>query len=452
LSQSRRQRTKKIPSATAMYSRVLLLSMGIAACDAFAPVPSATAIKGLNSLGTSKLPLANADSRCPASTVCSTTMQAQSRRDAIVIAGAALLGLAAPPSSATAAATSASSTASVNSAAGPAAAVGGPALSGPVAVIGVGGDARIGGNLGSQIVASLASKEVDVRPVYRTPRELPVEAKGGKVASVIADITDPKTLDQAVKGAGAVVVSVSPDRYSTETRDGTESEVGSVSKGDTPMQVYGSGLANVARACVKHSVPRLIIISRSGCTEKSEGEVCGAELVGEEAVRDIYRQARRDLGNSSKLTYTIARAGTLISGMRRGAATVNLNQGDTLSGHISRPDMADLVTDMLAGGKGQMSTFEVYYKDTANPTNFMKSLGECMDTGRSMKQCAFGDSFTELPNLSEVMAGKVAVPEFNLDMNIKTVVKGDSWQAMLSSLKEDVEIDMDITEFGVQNG
>ena len=174
--------------------------------------------------------------------------------------------------------------------------------------------------------------------------------------------------------------------------------------------------------------------------------------MGEEAMKDIYRVANQGRDEADKLSYTVARAGTLISGMRRGPVDVTLNQGDTLSGYISRPDMADLVTDMLASGKGTMSTFEAFYSDTAQPTNFVKSLQECMEGGKSMKACAFGDDAADLPNLSEVVSGKVAPPKFDLGMNIKTRLDGESWRQMLEGLKKDPEIDMDILDFGVQNG
>mmetsp|Transcript_51111 Transcript_51111/g.127275 ORF Transcript_51111/g.127275 Transcript_51111/m.127275 type:complete len:141 (-) Transcript_51111:322-744(-) len=140
-----------------------------------------------------------------------------------------------------------------------------------------------------------------------------------------------------------------------------------------------------------------------------------------------------------------------MSGMRRGPKEVELNQGDTLSGHISRPDMADLVTDMIASGKGEMATFEAFYQDTANPTNFMQALDDCLASGRSFKQCNFGDDFTEVPNISEVISGKVKVGKMDMTMGIKGL-KGDSWMAMLDGLKKDAAIDMAIEEFGVQRG
>lgn len=147
--------------------------------------------------------------------------------------------------------------------------------------------------------------------------------------------------------------------------------------------------------------------------------------------------------------------------MRRGAAEIELNQGDSLSGFISRADMADLVAEIAISGSGEGSTFEAFYTDTANPTNFKKSLEECLDTGKSVKECMFGSEYKNLPlpNMNDVLEGRVNAPILPA-MGVKTGKErtGSSWSALTTGLSRDSPskaeptkgLDTDI--FGVQSG
>ena len=111
------------------------------------------------------------------------------------------------------------------------------------------------------------------------------------------------------------------------------------------------GLENVAKACVKNNIPRLVYVSGSckSCTDDPELEIdkiCGIECencrtkqAGENIIRNIYK--------NSNLDYTIIRIGYLINGENRGPTELEINQDYTKSGMISRIDLANICLNSI---------------------------------------------------------------------------------------------------------
>ena len=60
------------------------------------------------------------------------------------------------------------------------------------------------------------------------------------------------------------------------------------------------------------------------------------KLQGEAALRAAY-----DAANNDKLGYVIIRPGGLMDGDKVGPGSIELNQGDTISGEVNRSDVAD---------------------------------------------------------------------------------------------------------------
>jgi len=91
-------------------------------------------------------------------------------------------------------------------------------------------------------------------------------------------------------------------------------------------------------------------------------------------------------------------------------------------------------------GDGQGSTFEAFYTDTANPTNFKKTIETCMDSGKSARECMFGPSFKNkaVPNMSDVIEGRASLPELP-SIGLKTGKErtGKSWTDLISNIPKD---------------
>jgi hypothetical protein len=132
----------------------------------------------------------------------------------------------------------------------------------------------------------------------------------------------------------------------------------------------------------------------------------------------------------------------LSPGEKRGYKEVEFNQGVSKSGIISRIDLADILVSSAETDNGARKTFEVYYKDTAQPVDMFKSLKTCKEMGKSVKECFFGEGYNDTSTLS-------------IDKMLNTSIKGTifpsgnevsgyNYAKMLSLLKKDIYEDYDI--------
>ena len=133
----------------------------------------------------------------------------------------------------------------------------------------------------------------------------------------------------------------------------------------------------------------------------------------------------------------------LSPGEKRGPSEVEFNQGVSKSGIISRIDLADILVSAVKTKNSARKTFEVYYKDTAQPVDMYKSLKTCKEMGKSVKECFFGEGYNETTPLS-------------IDKMLNTTIKGtifpsgnevlgNNYEKMLDKLKKDVYENYDIT-------
>ena len=213
------------------------------------------------------------------------------------------------------------------------------------------------------------------------------------------------------------------------------------------------GLVNVANEAIKCSVKRLIVVS-SICAKCQKGkeeygeaidrgfascENCFKKQVGEERLRLLYENAPKEL------SYTIVRPGMLSPGERRGVKEVEFNQGITKSGIISRMDLADILVAASESESGSKKTFEVYYKDTAQPVDMYKSLKTCKEMGKSVKECFFGEDYKnddEPISIDKMLKNPVKGVIFPSGNE----VSGDDYKIMLKKLKVDVKEEYDINQ------
>ena len=289
--------------------------------------------------------------------------------------------------------------------------------------------------------------------------------KKSSITSVIADVLNPDTLLGIMKDADAVIfcaasrpkvkviatpgVDISKKTMKYEAADAANAAIAEPSD-----NVEDIGLVNVAEEAIRSNVKRLIIVSSicAKCQKNDDtsgngyGEAidrgfascdaCYKKQTGEERVRILYEKAPKHL------SYTIVRPGMLSPGERRGAKEVEFNQGISKSGIISRLDLADILVSASETDNSAKKTFEVYYKDTAQPVDMYKSLKTCKELGHSIKECFFGEGYNETEPLT--MEKIMKMPQTGSIFISGTEVLGNNYTEMLSKLKEDVYVQYDI--------
>lgn len=281
-----------------------------------------------------------------------------------------------------------------------------------------------------------------------------------RVTSAIADVIKPDTLKNIMKKAESVIYcAASRPKVKLTGTPGTKSydemkkneEEGIVA--EPSYDVEDIGLVNVAKEAINCGVKRLVVVS-SICAKCQKGkeqmgeaidrgvascENCYKKQVGEERIKVLYENTPDDM------SYTIVRPGMLSPGERRGVKEVEFNQGISKSGIISRMDLADVLVAASDTNNGAKKTFEVYYKDTAQPVDMYQSLKTCKEMGKSVKECFFGEDY------------KDDKEPLSIDKMLKTPVKGvifpsgnevngDDYKMMLKNLKVDVKEEYDINQ------
>jgi NADH dehydrogenase len=135
------------------------------------------------------------------------------------------------------------------------------------------------GFLGRHVVERLVHEGATVRVAARHPKRIDLGAdaeRSGRAMFVAADVRDEETVDAAVAGAQGVVNAVS-----------TYVEKG----GTTYTAVHELGAGNIAKACNRLSVGRLVHISGIGADVASHSRYIRARGRGELMVQAVFRRA-----------------------------------------------------------------------------------------------------------------------------------------------------------------
>jgi len=182
-----------------------------------------------------------------------------------------------------------------------------------------------------------------------------------KLSTAAVDVSSLDSVQKATKNAnlGAVIFAAS---------------VSNGGKREDSFAVDKDGVVNAAKCCLEYKIPRLVVVS-SGCVTRPDSAVykllnfvgsgiMEAKIQGEDIVRQLYLSSTAaDQG----LGYTVIRPGGLTMDEAKGAEAIELNQGDTKSGRLSRADVAALCIECLDSPSTFDTTFECYEKATAKP-------------------------------------------------------------------------------------
>lgn len=308
----------------------------------------------------------------------------------------------------------------------------------PICVIGA------SGQTGTECVKQLAKDYNQVRAVSRKRiseqdlLDLNANAKSC-IKHYTIDIKDSTKIDNIIYGTSTVIFLANAKKYNRYVKTDYEEY-----QNYEDIDVHA--LKNIVTACIKNKVSRFVYVSAScrSCMQDENLDVdkmcgikcenCRSKQMGEKLIKKYYKQA-----NVPSVDYTIVRIGFLINGIfngdSRGIKELEINQDYTKSGMISKYDLANICINVPRYKQTASTTFEAYYRDTAQPFAIEESLNLCTNAGKSMEECFFGSAYknSKPKNLEEVRNAPIKGSIFYTG-NEKT---GENWEELYSSLKKD---------------
>lgn len=196
------------------------------------------------------------------------------------------------------------------------------------------------GGVGQQVVSRLLRRNEHVRALVRDLTKARA-LLGENLELVQGDVRRIDSANEAVQGVKTVICTLG-------ARPGHEN--------NTPEQVDYEGVQNLVLAALNAGVERFILVSSLAVTHPEHplnqyGRILDWKLKGEDVLR------------SSGLVYTIIRPGGLTD--EPGGAALTFDQGDRLSGRVSRADVAETIMQALTHDHASNVTFEVISDDSA---------------------------------------------------------------------------------------
>lgn len=212
------------------------------------------------------------------------------------------------------------------------------------------------GKTGRELLNLLRPTELSVHAMTRDPEKVDQLERLGADEVVVGDLLEQADADRAVSGADAVLCAV-----------GTKPGLGAL----TGEFVDGQGVINLTDAATEEGVEHLVFESSLGVGDAKAGMPLPARLL----IGPILRAKDRSESylRGSGLPYTILRPGMLTDGAPSGEVVVG-EGGDSVSGRISRVDVARLMVASLFTPEAENRTFEVASRDglRGTPTNIIQ--------------------------------------------------------------------------------
>lgn len=203
------------------------------------------------------------------------------------------------------------------------------------------------GGVGQHVVRKLIARGQAPRCVVRDMNHAE-DLFDGQVEFHIGDIREPDTLPEAFADIRVVICAT-----------GSRMPFGN----NGPQHVDFEGIANLTLAALAAQVEHFILVSSVAVTRAENnplnnfGNVLEWKLRGEDSLR------------SSGLAYTIVRPGGLRDDPG-GEFRIEFDQGDTISGLITREDVAEVCLQALAYPEAYNATFEVVQTDEPGPNDW----------------------------------------------------------------------------------
>ena len=206
---------------------------------------------------------------------------------------------------------------------------------GPIAVLGA------SGRTGALCVTSCLERGIAVRALTRTGTwQAPLgeaTADGSDLLLSVApcDIKDPVALAESLVGCRAVIYAASASK-----------------QGGNAKAIDNDGVVAAGEACLQSKVPRYVVLSSTATTRpKSLGYIFTNVSVG--GIMDEKRKGEQRLmgsyRGSSSASYTIIRHGGCEEPKQTKVlrpSTLEVSQGDTLAGIVSRADLAAFTVEL----------------------------------------------------------------------------------------------------------
>lgn len=213
--------------------------------------------------------------------------------------------------------------------------------SSPIAVVGA------SGRCGKMAMEALVRDKLYARGVTRSGRTV-LPSSSDYASYAAGDVTSLSSLTDALKGCSGVIFAASASK-----------------NGGDAAHVDYLGVANIAKACIANSIPRLVVISSLAVTRPDSlgfkitnvfGRIMDYKVAGEVELRKIYASA------PPSLSYTILRPGGLSDAPAEGPLSLISSQGDLLSGEVSRQDVSELCVAAVQRTDIPNTTLELFNK------------------------------------------------------------------------------------------
>jgi uncharacterized protein YbjT (DUF2867 family) len=190
------------------------------------------------------------------------------------------------------------------------------------------------GRTGQHVVHKAIQRGLSVRALVRD-RQRAQSLFGDTAQIVTGDVKQPETLQDAFKGVESVICATG----------------GNPRGADTPEKIDFEGVRNQVEAAQTAGVSHFVLISSIAVTKPDHtlnalGKILTWKFNGEDSLRN------------SDLIYTIVRPGGLTD-EPDGQSALQIDQGDRISGKISRADVAEICLQALEQPKTRNTTFEV---------------------------------------------------------------------------------------------
>ncbi|ADJ14643.1 SDR family oxidoreductase [Halalkalicoccus jeotgali] len=197
------------------------------------------------------------------------------------------------------------------------------------------------GKTGREILHLLRNTDLHVRAMTRDPANVGRLTRLGADEVIVGDLLEQADADRAVSGVDTVLCAVG-------TKPGLDALTGGF--------VDGQGVINLADAASEAGVERFVFESSLGVGDAKAGLPLPARVLIGPILRakDDSETHLRESG----LTYTILRPGGLTTGPPSGEVVVG-EGGDSVSGRISRADVARLMVAAPFTPEAENRTFEV---------------------------------------------------------------------------------------------